>query len=127
MRYFVEGMSEDRTDKTRGDQESVDEVQELLELGRNHDMYEMLDQLLEKLGVGVDDERSQRSEVDIETVERTTPVKQARKSQKARSRRDDVPRLRMWELSVFCTYFRSSLMPLWIRRSVVSCIMGVFS
>lgn len=82
MHYVVEGMSEDETDKTRSDQESVDEVNELLELGRNHDMYETLDQLLEKPGVGVVDERFQGSEMDVETMERTTPVKQARKSQK---------------------------------------------
>lgn len=49
-------------------------------------MYKTLDQLLEKLGVGVDDERFQGSEMDVETVERTMPVEQARKSQKARLR-----------------------------------------
>lgn len=53
MHYIVDGMSEDERAKMRSSYEWVDEVKELVELGRNHDMYETLGQLLVKLGVRV--------------------------------------------------------------------------
>ncbi len=57
----------------RSDQEWVDKVKDLVELGRNHDVYEtLLDQLLEKLGVEVADDRVPKPEMDIETVGRNT-------------------------------------------------------
>lgn len=92
MHYVVDGMSEDERNEMRSDQEWVDKVKELVELGRNHDMYETLDQLLEKLGVEVGGDRIQNPEMDIGTVQRTTSVKQARKSKKARVRRRDMCR-----------------------------------
>ena len=90
MHYIVDGMSEDEKDKMRSDQEWIDEVKELVELGRNYDMYKTLKQLLENLGVGEVDDRFQKLEMDLETVERSTPAKQARNPKKARAPRRDM-------------------------------------
>ncbi|CAF9914476.1 hypothetical protein IMSHALPRED_001920 [Imshaugia aleurites] len=90
MHYIVDGMSEDEKDKMRSDQEWIDEVKELVELGRNYDMYKTLNQLLENLGVGEVDDRFQKLEMDLETVERSTPAKQARNPKKARAPRRDM-------------------------------------
>lgn len=90
MHYIVDGMSEHERDIMRSDQEWVDRVKELVELGRKHQMYETLIQLLEKLGVGVVDGRVQKVEIGIDTVERTAPVEEARKSKKAKAPRRDM-------------------------------------
>lgn len=90
MHYIVDGMSEDERDKMHGDWEWVDKVKELVELGRDHDMYETLDQVLEKLGVKTVNDRVQKSLTPIEADERMTPPKQARKSKKARAPRRDM-------------------------------------
>lgn len=90
MHYVVEGMNEVERDEMRSDQEWIDAVKELVEIGRNHDMYETLNQLLETLGVGVIDDRVQEPEMDLETVERIMPTKQARKPKNAREPRRDM-------------------------------------
>ena len=92
MHYIVDGMSEDERDKMRSDEAWVDEVKELVEFGRKHVIYQTLNELLEKLGVGVVDDRFQKGATDIKTVERKKPVEEARKGKKAKAPRRDMCR-----------------------------------
>lgn len=90
MHYIVDGMSEEERVKLRGDREWVDKVKELVELGRDHDMYGTLDQLLEKLGVRTTDDGVQKPLMPVEAMEIVTPPERTRESKKARAPRRDM-------------------------------------
>ena len=52
MNEIVDEMSEDEKAKMRSDREWVEKARELIGLGKDYDMYETLDAMLRKIGVG---------------------------------------------------------------------------
>ena len=84
MHDIVDGIGEDERDRMRNEQEWVDKVKDLVALGRNDDIHETLDQLLDKLSAGVVEDRAQKPETNLKTVESIMPETQAPKSKKAR-------------------------------------------
>lgn len=52
MNEIVDEMSEDEKAKMRSDREWVEKARDLIGLGKDHGMYETLDAVLRKMGVG---------------------------------------------------------------------------
>jgi hypothetical protein len=68
VKGIVAGMSEDGKTKMRDNREWVQKVNELVELEKDHDQYETLDEMLRMLGQEVSDD-DEESEEDGESEE----------------------------------------------------------